>query len=301
MRRSLRAGPAGVQTVIGHCNEKQNMRELKFGEQIWTIDNLDVTTYRSGDCIPYVEDAEEWKNLKIGAWCYFENNTENNSIFGKLYNAHAIIDPRGIAPEGYRIPTHYDWLLIRKLGSRLKSKNNWNERLEMDYYLTFNAKPGGFRDSYGRFCYRNEAIGWWTSTESDVKNQGSIAHWLYQNDPQLGWKPFCENYGFYVRCLKETYKKIEFYFNDNFQSYCKSISLKYNALTTFQDVLNSIYKDFLTGKVNSYSYGIDWAIQVYDGEHISNLNKIGNSDNRNFKSILNSRYRSAYRLIISRL
>jgi uncharacterized protein (TIGR02145 family) len=278
------------------------MRELKIGEQqIWTIDNLDVTTYRNGDPIPNVEDAEEWKNLKAGAWCYFENKIDNNSIYGKLYNYYAVVDPRGIAPEGYRVPTHYDWLRIQKFGSRLKSKNDWNEKLEMDYYLPFNAKPGGYRDSYGRFCYRNEAIGWWTSPESDVNNQGNIAHWLYQNDPQLGWKPFFQNDGFYIRCIKETFKTKVFHLNDNLHCNYKSISLKYTSLTTFQELLNLIYRDFLKDKVNSYSYGIDWAIQIYDGDHIHYLNKIGNSDNRIFESLIENQYKTPYRLIISRL
>jgi hypothetical protein len=54
------------------------MREIKIEEQIWTIDNLDITTYRNGDLIPKIEDADEWKNLKSGAWCYFENNPVYN-------------------------------------------------------------------------------------------------------------------------------------------------------------------------------------------------------------------------------
>jgi len=275
------------------------MREIKIGEQIWTIDNLDVTTYRNGDPIPNVEDAKEWESIKTGAWCYFENKVENNIIYGKLYNYHAIIDPRGLAPEGFRIPQHYDWLLIQKFGSRLKSKNDWNEKVELDFYVPFNAKPGGFRDRYGRFCYANEAIGWWASPEKDVKNQGNIAHWLYQNDPQLGWKPFFENDGFYVRCLKETYKAIDFYFNDNLQLHYESTSIKYNKSTTFQNVLNMLYEQFLKGTVNSYSYGIEWIIQIYDGEHLNNLNKIGDSDNRLFYEILKAQYRN-FRLIITR-
>lgn len=275
------------------------MRELKIGEQIWTIDNLDVTTYRNGDSIPHVEDAEVWKNLETGAWCHFENKFENNLIYGKLYNYYAIIDPRGLAPEGYRIPQHYDWLLLQKFGSRLKSKNDWYENVEFDYYVPFNAKPGGYRDSYGRFCYKNEAIGWWASAEGDVKNQGNIAHWLYQNDPQLGWKPFFENDGFYVRCLKETYKSINLYFNDNLQLNYKSISIKYSSSTTFQEVLNTLYETFLRGKVNPNTYGLDWIIQIYDGERIDKLNKIGIPDNRIFENILNSQFPMAYRLIIS--
>ena len=275
------------------------MREIKIGEQIWTIDNLDITTYRNGDLIPKIEDPEEWKNLKTGAWCYFENNADNNNIHGKLYNYHAIIDPRGLAPEGFRIPQHYDWLLIQKFGSRLKSNSDWLEKAQIDLFIPFNAKPGGYRDSYGRFCYKNEAVGWWASPEKDVKNQGNIAHWLYQNDPQLGWKPFFENDGFYVRCLKETYKAINLYFNDNLQLHYEAISIKYNKSTTFQEVLNMLYEQFLKGTVNSYSYGIEWIIQIYDGEHVNVLNKLGNSDIKSFYEILKAQPRN-FRLIISR-
>jgi hypothetical protein len=51
---------------------------------------------------------EEW--IKAGqqgipAWCYYENDEKHNARFGKLYNWHAVKDKRGLAPEGYRIPT----------------------------------------------------------------------------------------------------------------------------------------------------------------------------------------------------
>lgn len=277
------------------------MRELKIGEQIWTVDNLDITTYRNGNLIPKVEDPEEWKNLKTGAWCYFENNAGNNREYGKLYNYHAILDPRGLAPEGYRIPQHYDWLFLQKFGSRLKSKIEWNEKDQLDNYISFNAKPGGYRDSYGSFYHKNEAIGWWASPEGDVKNQGNIAHWLHKNDPQLGWKPFFENDGFYVRCIKETNNAINFYINENLKSHYNSISIKYSTSTTFQEILNILFETCLKAKVNVYSYDKEWTIQIYDGEIIDNLNKVGISDNRVFEDILKSQYRSTFRLILSRI
>jgi uncharacterized protein (TIGR02145 family) len=275
------------------------MREQKIGAQIWTLDNLDVVTYRNGDSIQHVEDADEWGHLKTGAWCYLNNDSKNNSVYGKLYNYYAVIDPRGLAPEGYRIPAHFDWLMIQNLGDFLKSKNDLKELLEIDIYPPFNAKPAGYRDSSGRFCFDGEAVGWWASPESDVRNQGNIAHWIYKSVPYLGWKPFSKNDGFYVRCLKVTYKTTEIYFNDNLGGRYKSISLKYSGQTTFQEVLNFIYEEFLKDEVNSFSYGVEWTIQVYDGEHIRNLDKIGNSDDRNFDSILSSQYRETFRLIIN--
>lgn len=277
------------------------MTNLQIGEQIWTIENLDITTYRNGDPIPNVEDAEEWAKLKTGAWCYFENIIDNNRVYGKLYNYFAICDPRGLAPEGYRIPQHYDWLMLKMLGGGFKSKGDWNDFSLFEKSNGFNAKPGGYRNSNGNFCQKQKAIGWWASTETDVKNQGNIAYWLYINESHLHWKPFPENEGFYVRCIKETYKTVLFLIDDNLKLPYKSISIKYSASTTFQEVLNMIYKNCLKGTINSFSYGIDWTIKIYDGERIDNLDKSGNIDNSVFEKILNSLFYKSYRLIISRI
>lgn len=39
----------------------------KIGDQIWTLTNLDVATYRNGDAIPQVQDVIAWSNLTTGA------------------------------------------------------------------------------------------------------------------------------------------------------------------------------------------------------------------------------------------
>ena len=72
------------------------MGEIEIGEQIWTTANLDVANYRNGDLIPEIKDPDEWKNLKTGAFCYFENNVNKNKGFkaaiglriGTLLQAH---------------------------------------------------------------------------------------------------------------------------------------------------------------------------------------------------------------------
>src|SRR6185436_8282415 len=48
-------------------------------------------------------------NAGTGAWCYYENNSANGPIFGKLYNWYAVTDPRGLAPEGWHVPTLDEW------------------------------------------------------------------------------------------------------------------------------------------------------------------------------------------------
>ena len=68
---------------------------VKIGNQTWTTINLDVSKYRNGDEIPQVQDPIAWARLTTGAWCYYDNKTENGTIYGKLYNLYAVIDHRG--------------------------------------------------------------------------------------------------------------------------------------------------------------------------------------------------------------
>jgi hypothetical protein len=55
---------------------------LTYGDQVWTVENAEMVTYRDGTEIPQVTDATEWSNLTTGAWCYHDNDSSK----GKLYN-----------------------------------------------------------------------------------------------------------------------------------------------------------------------------------------------------------------------
>jgi uncharacterized protein (TIGR02145 family) len=81
---------------------------VKIGNKLWMVENLSVDTFRNGDPIPEAKTDEEW--VKAGrneqpAWCWSTDDPEKRKEFGKLYNWFAVNDPRGLAPEGYRIPT----------------------------------------------------------------------------------------------------------------------------------------------------------------------------------------------------
>ena len=104
---------------------------VKIGIQTWTTKNLDVATYRNGDPIPQVQDATAWAILTTGAWCYYQNNTENGTNYGKLYNWYAVNDSRGLAPNGFHIPTDAEWTTLSTLlggeavaGGKMKTTEN---------------------------------------------------------------------------------------------------------------------------------------------------------------------------------
>ena len=89
-------------------------QELKFGNQIWAINNLDIKKFRNGDAILQAQSDEDWVKAmqnKQPAWCYSED-IDDKLTQQVLYNYYAIIDPRGLAPESWKIPNNSDWLSL---------------------------------------------------------------------------------------------------------------------------------------------------------------------------------------------
>lgn len=85
---------------------------VKIGEQLWTQKNLSVTRYKNGDPITQVNDPSQWIGLTEGAWCYVNNDPNTVDEFGLLYNWYAVDDPRGLAPDGYHIPTETEFEIL---------------------------------------------------------------------------------------------------------------------------------------------------------------------------------------------
>jgi uncharacterized protein (TIGR02145 family) len=112
-----------------------NLKSVVIGTQTWTSENLNVSTFRNGDPIPEVRSTEEWKKAgenKQPAWCYYNNDPKNGEKYGKLYNWYAVSDPRGIAPNGWHVPSEDEWLILEKhlgenIGKKMKNSSGWGE------------------------------------------------------------------------------------------------------------------------------------------------------------------------------
>jgi len=88
------------------------IEEIKIGSQTWALKNLNVAHFKNGDEIKQVTSDTEWLMASINkepVWCYFQFDEANGKTYGKLYNGYAIVDKRGLAPNGWRIPSDNDW------------------------------------------------------------------------------------------------------------------------------------------------------------------------------------------------
>lgn len=182
-----------------------SQQEIKLGNQIWMSKNLNVTKFRNGDPIPHAKTAQDWikasKN-KQPAWCFYENDSSDKN--GRLYNWYAVNDPRGIAPEGWRVASDEDWILLAKslgnhrVGYKLKSKNGWGNGFNGSNESGLNFQYGGMRSDY-RGQFENAAV-WWTSTSH--KNNSDAYFRNISKEDEISGFIMPKGSGFYVRCVK---------------------------------------------------------------------------------------------------
>ena len=80
-----------------------------IGDQEWMTENLKTTRYNDGTPIAYVVDVTDWRNIDEPAYVWYENNSSYEESYGALYNWHAVGDPKGLCPDGWRVATDEDW------------------------------------------------------------------------------------------------------------------------------------------------------------------------------------------------
>jgi uncharacterized protein (TIGR02145 family) len=207
----------GLLLLLAGCTQKKvkDITSVTFGTQVWMAENLNVNRFRNGDSIPEAKTADEWEQAcdnKQPAWCYYENATNNGAFYGKLYNWYAVNDPRGLAPEGWHVPTDEEWTILtdglggkKVAGKKMKSSLGWDENGHGTNTSRFDGRPGGFRYySLGIFQFRGTTAFWWSASSATTDTTDSAWGW-YLNCKHSGIYKINGNkcLGYSVRCIKD--------------------------------------------------------------------------------------------------
>jgi uncharacterized protein (TIGR02145 family) len=169
-------------------------------------ENLKTTKYRNGDSIPNV--LIDRLKVTSGAWSYYDDDSYNNTDYGKLYNWYAATDPRGICPEGWHVPSADEWQILRNFvgetpGLKLKDPNYWNfnpaeQNLTNQY--NFSARAAGIQIDYWFYSLKTEAY-FWTSTP--YENNTAFARTLKNNTPEFPSAILGRASQMSIRCVKD--------------------------------------------------------------------------------------------------
>ena len=173
------------------------MKTIQIGSQVWTTKNLRVFKFRNGDPIPIIQDSDEWVMLQESAMCI---NPDNGECY---YNWYAVNDPRGLAHEGFHVPSDDEWHTLTKTlggddvaGKLMKSPKKWDGSGPKG----FNAIPSGYRDEIGYFHLQDSYGYWWSSTPNgtDVWYRS-----LYSGSSNVRRYATISRNGFSVRLIKD--------------------------------------------------------------------------------------------------
>ncbi|MFZ5940066.1 MAG: FISUMP domain-containing protein [Bacteroidota bacterium] len=197
------------QTVSDY--DGNSYKAIEIGDQVWMCENLKVTHFPNGTEIPLVTGDNEWAVLENNdtdiAYCYYENQQENN--YGALYTYSAAVSA---CPSGWHLPSLDEWNALiaytsengfeENEASALKALDTWQDTLAYDAF-DFKALPSGSRYA-GDGTFHNGGINgfWWTSTE--VSDVSVIRKDIFTDEPKVLQNTGGKSTGFSVRCVKDS-------------------------------------------------------------------------------------------------
>ena len=207
----------GVQSQTVSDFDGNTYNTITIGSQTWLKENLKVTHYNNGDTIPNVKDNAAWAALSTDAYCHYNNNANNTSTYGLLYNFYTVIDSRKLCPTGWHIPSDVEWTQLSTFlggatiaGGKMKEIGNthWlNPNIGATNSSGFSGLPAGLSSSTdGNFGYQTEGSGFWSNTQLNTNEAWD--RFLVYGDAQLDRFNQNKKTGYSVRCVKDITQSI---------------------------------------------------------------------------------------------
>ena len=234
LEEELDIEPLTIEPDVLTDGQGNTYKITKIGKLYWMAENYRCKEYSDdlGMPIKNITDMDEWAADREGAWCYYENNEANEEKFGLIYNGYAVKNGRGLAPEGWKLPTdseakemfeylggimgggYNDRYLFA--GSFLKTNvdNYWDNPYPEDHpaapkFLNtsgFSCVGGGYLSSYSGFNFYNYYCYYWSDLDPGELDEGYLYRFTIDasgyKDPVLvggGEK----NDGMYVRFVRK--------------------------------------------------------------------------------------------------
>ncbi len=201
--------------------EGNTYKTLKIGSKTWMAENLKTSKFNDGTPIQNITEKNQWANSPTSAWCYFDNDSKYNDVYGKLYNQY-VIKNKNVCPTGWHIPNAIDWdnmigyqysgISINYIEAESlhwiypQSGDGKYSDIYNDYNKTgFTAIPAGIR-LMGDFSglipdkYYHQKTGWWSQDTSDngYQKMEIMEKISFQSNLDIYFK----DYGLSIRCVQ---------------------------------------------------------------------------------------------------
>ncbi len=181
----------GVMDIDGNVYDT-----IKIGTQTWFAKNLRTGRLQDSTPIDAIPNGTQWANTTVPAFSWYDNNSGNEAVHGKLYNWDAV-NSQALCPSGWKVPSEADWnQLVSFIGG-----TNEGDKLRAGGSTGFEAVYSGRRShTDGNFFNLGQTTWFWTSTFDLTRPVWFI---VTSSDTMIRSNTSPENTGYSVRCIKE--------------------------------------------------------------------------------------------------
>ena len=219
---AIGTGYANTQAIINQCGntgvvdvDGNYYASVIVGTQEWITENLKTTHYKDGTPIPNVTDETAWTDEDgttnhDGAYSWYDNDMATNLDYGPLYNYWATLNPHGLIPEGWRLPTMLDFqALVTSFGGLISAgmaiketgTSHWNSpNTGATNSSGLSVRASGQRSQFGPFAHKGiygylmgtDAVMYvgYTSPSATIERYTFISPWAYK-------------FGASIRCVRD--------------------------------------------------------------------------------------------------
>jgi uncharacterized protein (TIGR02145 family) len=194
---------------------------VQIGTQCWFSENLRSERYLNGDLIPGNQDGSDWATTNTGLQCYYDNDTANLAVYGRLYNWYAV-ESGGLCPSGWHVPSDDEWKTMEMhlgmsasdanstgwrssglVGNQLKEAGevHWNSpNTGADNLSGFTGMGAGFRVGGGFSGLRTHGY-FWSASPSGGYAWVRALHGSYAGVYRGNYDSL--RHGFAIRCARD--------------------------------------------------------------------------------------------------
>jgi uncharacterized protein (TIGR02145 family) len=184
-------------------------KTIRVGTQVWMAENLKTTSYKNYEQIANVTDSIHWANYTLDAYCWYNNDIANKTLYGAFYNWYAVSTGK-LCPIGWHVPSKAEFITLitflggeSAAGGKLKENGttHWlNPNTGAANESGFTALPGGYRPS-GNFMSNGTVGYWWSSTESNTSSASFML--MRSSNDSASITAGIKADGMSVRCIKD--------------------------------------------------------------------------------------------------
>jgi uncharacterized protein (TIGR02145 family) len=192
--------------------------------QQWMTKNLTTSAFSNGDLIANELLNEVWNVSSEPLWCYYNNDSQYENLYGKLYNNYCALDNRNVCPTGWHVPSMEDWFILidylnydqsidelneiisTTAGNSMKDNSSgvWSNPDQIASNISqFSALPSGLRASPANsFINIGENCFFWSSSTIEVTNGVGIM--ISNNlDGVYSTTTVLPSLGMSIRCMRD--------------------------------------------------------------------------------------------------